>query len=49
MTALVEPKQDGRELDQLARRAEHDENHRAVPPRSSSKAPRHIPSACPIA
>ena len=45
MTALVEAKQHRRELDQLARRAEDDEDHRAVPPRSSSKAPRHIPSA----
>ena len=46
MAALVEAEQHGRELDQLARRAEDDEDHRAAAPRSSSNAPRHMPAPC---
>ena len=37
MTAPVEAKKYRRQLDQLAGRAEQDENHRAAPPRSSSR------------
>jgi hypothetical protein len=45
VSARVDAEENGRQLDQLARRSEDDEDHE----RNSSTTPRHIPIACPSA
>ena len=49
VSAVLEPQEDGRELDQLPRRAEDDEDHGAPFARrcrARSARPRHIPAPC---